>query len=216
MNEANSQTIEQVLFERMGVSVENAMATGTDFVDETVSRATQSGIDVDARLNGLGQLFEKLTEPSTMEALNQMLDRLPQLAQLAKLADEMPNVLATLGDVIDDYQKRCESDGIDVEKALTNGLQAMLYLGSQVNNEHLRRIGDLLGSDILHPHALNVVDNAAKSLNSAQQEVCGSAADRVGVFGMLSALRDPQIQRSLAFAVQFGKCFGKHLDQEKS
>ena len=216
MSESNSQTIEQILFERMGVSVENAMATGTDFVDEKVSRAAQSGIEIDARLSGLGRLFEKLTEPSTLSALEQLLDRLPQLAQVAKFVDDMPNVLATVGDVLDDYQQRCESEGIDVEKAVTNGLHAMLYVGSQVDTEHLRRIGELLGSDILNPHALNVVDNAAKSLTSSQQEVCGAKADRIGMFGMLRAISNPEIQRSLAFAVQFGKCFGKKKKKEKS
>ncbi len=216
MNPSEPQTVEQVLFERMGVSVEDAVATGTDYVDETVSRAVDSGIEVDQRLAGLGQLLEKLTEPATMSALDQLLDRLPQLAQLAKLAEEMPNLLATAGDVLDDYQKKCEVEGIDIEKAASNGLQTVLYLGSQVDNEHLRRIGDLLGSDILNPHALNVVDNAAKSLNSAQQQVCGETADRIGMLGMLRAFRDPQIQRSLAFAVQFGKCFGQNLDQTKS
>ena len=39
LNGTKSQTIEQVLFERMGVSVEDAFATGADFVDETVSKA---------------------------------------------------------------------------------------------------------------------------------------------------------------------------------
>ncbi len=216
MPESDSQTIEQVLFERMGVTVENALATGTDFVDEKVAQAAQSGIDVDARLSGLGQLLEKLSEPATVAALSDLLDRLPQLAQLARIADELPNVLATVGDVMDDYQQRCETEGIDVEKAIVNGMQAMLYLGSQVNNEHLRRIGDLLGSDILNPHALNVVDNAARSLNAAQEHVCATAADRIGMFGLLKALRDPQIQRSLSFAVQFGKCFGKQIDQNNS
>jgi len=214
MSQSNSQTIEQALFERMGVSVEDALATGTDFIDEKVSRASQSGIDVDARLSSLGHLLEKLTEPSTVASLSQMLDQLPQLAKLAQIADSIPDVLATVGDVMDDYQQRCAAEGIDVDKALTNGLQAILYLGTQINKEHLRRIGDLLGSDIMNPHALNVVDNAAKSLNSAQEDVCGTTPDRIGIFGLLKTLRDPQIQRSLAFAIQFGKCFGQNLDQK--
>ena len=212
----SSRTLEQALFERMGVSIEDAIATGTDFVDEKASRAAGSGIEVDQRLQSLGRLFEKVTEPSTLSALNKFVDQLPHLARLAELVQQLPGVVGTIGDIVDDYQLRCESRGIDFEKALTNGLNALLYVGSQVEDEHLRRIGDLLGSDIFNPHALNVVDNAAKSLNTAQQEVCGSSADRVGLFGLLGALRDPQIQRSLAFAIQFGKCFGNNIDQSKS
>ncbi len=216
MNESNTQTIEQVLFERMGVTVEDAVATGVDVIDEKVASAVESGIDVDARLTGLGHLLEKLSEPANVAALCGILDSLPQLAQLAKLADEMPNIMATIGDVLDSHQQRCAAQGIDVEKAITNGVHAALFLGSQVDREHLQRIGDLLGSDVLNPHAVNVVDNAAKSLTNAQQNVCETTPKRIGIFGLLGALRNPEIQRSLAFAVQFGKCFGKNLDNNKS
>lgn len=212
MTESNSQTFEQVLVERMGVTLEAALATGADVLDEKVAAAAQSGIDVEARLTGLGQLLEKLSEPSTVTALAELLDRLPKLAQMAKFAEDIPDILATIGDVLDSYQQRCAAQGIDVEKAITNGLHAALFLGSQVDNEHLQRIGDLLGSDILNPHAVKVVDNAAKSLTNAQQNVCDSMSKRIGVFGLLGALRDPEIQRSIAFAIQFGKCFGKNLD----
>lgn len=215
MNPSNPQTVEQILFERMGVTVDDAVATGTDFVDETVARAVESGVDVDTRLAEFSRLFEKATEPSTLTALGQLLDALPQLANMAKLAEEFPALLATVGDVIDDYQQRFAASAIDVEKAVVNGLKAVLYLGTQVDMEHLRRIGDLLASDILNPNALNVVDNAAKSLNAAQEQVCRAASDRIGMLGLLKALRDPRIQRSLAFAVQFGKCFGGNIDTKQ-
>ncbi|MEZ6096863.1 MAG: DUF1641 domain-containing protein [Pirellulaceae bacterium] len=214
MNNSGSQTIEEALFGRMGISVDDAIATATDVVDEKVSSAVASGKNVDERIKGLGDLFERLTEPQTLSALNQLIDALPQLTQMVSLAKEMPNLVAMLGDMFDEYQKRYAADGIDVEKALTNGVEATLFLGSKVDMEHLRRIGDLLASDILNPHALHVVDNAAKSLNSAQKEICGEPNGRVGLFGLLSAIRNPEIQRSLAFAVQFGKCFGKNMDKK--
>ena len=213
MNPSDTQTIEDALFQKMGVSVEDAIATGTDVVDEAVERAVDSGVQVDMRLAALGELIDKLTEPQTLAALGQLLESLPSLLKLAKLADEIPNVVSTATDVVDDYQQRCAGQGIDLEKALANGMQSVLYLGSQVDQEHLRRIGDLLASDVLNPHALNVVDNAAKSLNSAQEQVCGTGKERVGMFGLLAALRDPEVQRSLAFAIQFGKCFGRNLDK---
>ena len=209
----STQTFEQAMFGRMGVSVEDMIATGTDALDEKMAAAVDAGIPVDQQLPALAGLLTKLTRPETVAALNQILDSLPQLAHLAQLANELPNVLATAGDVLDSYQRRCAENDIDVEKAILNGLHAALFLGSKVDSEHLQRIGDLLSSDILNPHAVNVVDNAAKSLTTAQKNVChGSEQKQLGLFGMLSALRDPQVQRSLAFAVQFGKCFGQNLE----
>ncbi len=217
MNGPESQTIEEVLFEKMGVSVEGAFATGADFVDEKVSHAAQQGIDLEPRLSSLMGMLVKLTEPETMSALNTLLERLPQLAQLAKLADEMPNIIATVGDVLDDYQQRCSNEGIDVEKSLVNGLQAALWLGTQVEKEDLSRIGELLKSDILSHHAITVLSNAANSLASAQQDACGSQTkERVGMLGLIGLMRNPEIQKSVAFAAKFGECFGKNMDTPAS
>ena len=63
MNPSESSTIEQVLFERMGVTVEDALATGTDVIDEKVAAASEQGIDVDQRLGELSKVMIQLTEP---------------------------------------------------------------------------------------------------------------------------------------------------------
>jgi len=76
MNHSDPKTVEQVLFERMGVSVEDLVAAGTDYVDEEAVRAADAGIEIDHRLSGLGTLIEKLTEPDTVSALLELLDRL--------------------------------------------------------------------------------------------------------------------------------------------
>ena len=92
-----------------------------------------------------------------------------------------------------------------------------MWLGNRVESEHLRRIGDLLASDILNPHAVSVVDNAAKSLTNAQENVCeNSATTKIGILGLLSAMRQPEIQRSIAFAVNFAQCFGSNLERESN
>ena len=215
LNETKSQTIEHVLFERMGVSVEDAFATGADFVDEQVSKAARSGVDIEPRLGSLFEILLKVTEPKTMSALNSLVDRLPQLAELTKLADEVPNLLATVGDVLDDYQQRCAQDGIDMEKSLVNGLHAAIWLGSHVEKDDLGKLGELLKSDVLSHNSISVLGNAANSLSSAQQNACESKAPgRVAMFGLVGLLRNPDIQKSIAFAAKFGECFGRNLDQK--
>ena len=207
--------MEQVLFDRMGVTVEQAVATGADFLDEKVAQAAQSGVAVDQRLDGLAGALEQLSRPETLKALGTLMEALPQLAQLAEVAQQLPQLIAGATDMLDAYQVRCQQNGIDPEKALLNGLNAVLFLGSQVDNDHLRRIGDLLASDILNRHAVEVVDNAAKSLTNAQQQVCQNSPKKIGLWSLLQAIRDPQIQRSLAFATEFGKCFGANLEQHE-
>ena len=140
LNETKSQTIEQVLFERMGVSVEGAFATGADFVDETASKAASAGVDVEPRLSSLLSLLMQLTEPENMKALQTLIGRLPQLAELAKLTD-----------------------------------------------------------------ALSAVQE--KTANSKEKQ-------KLGMFGLLGALKNPDVQKAVAFAAQFGEEFGKTIDTE--
>lgn len=215
MKSSESKTLEQVLFDRMGVSIEDALATGVDTLDDHAARSVARGADLNERLSSLLPLLERFTEPETVAALHQFLDALPRLAELARAVSAWPDVVATAVDVLDEFQQKHADRGVDLEQAMVNGLEVALWLGSKVDSEHLKRIGDLLGSDILNPHALNVIDNAARSLTSAQKNRCDSQIDeKIGLFGMLRALRNPRIQRSLAFAARFGECFGNNLENE--
>ena len=216
MNAPRPQTIENVLFERMGVSVEDAFATGADFVDEQISKAGEAGVDVEPRLSGLLGLLVQLTEPENMKALQTLIERLPRLAELAKLADEVPNLLAAFGDVFDDFQQRCESEGINLECSLVNGLHAALWLGCQIDKEDLSRIGELLKSDILSHESIVVVANAANALSAAQKKSSqGNQKSRVGLLGMLGVMRNPEVQKAIAFAAKFGEEFGRNMDSKK-
>ncbi|MFT7634003.1 MAG: hypothetical protein ACI87E_005062 [Mariniblastus sp.] len=204
--------MEHVLFEKMGVSVEGAFATGADFIDEKVSQATEQGVEVEPRIGDLLEILLKVTEPKNMAALNTLVERLPQLTKLAQLADQVPNLIATFGDLIDDFQQRCASEGIDMEKSLTNGLHAALRLGTYFEKDDLERLGELLKSDMLNHNSISVLSNAANSMASAQRDTCDSKIpERVGLLGLIGLLRNPDIQKSLAFASKFGECFGKNI-----
>lgn len=215
MNESSSQTIEDVLFERMGVSVEDAFATGADVIDEQVSKAAESGVDVEPRLSSLLGLLVQLTEPENMKALQTLIERLPQLAKLAQLVDEAPNIVASLGDVFDDFQQRSESQGINLEKSLVNGLHAALWLGCHIDEEDLSRLGELLKSDILSRESISAVGNAANALTAAQKEAAQTnQPQRVGLLGLMGVMRNPEVQKAVAFAAKFGEEFGRNMDSK--
>ena len=215
MNAPGSQTIENVLFERMGVSVEDAFAIGADFVDEQVSKAGESGVDVESRLSGLLGLFLQLTDPQSMKALQTLIERLPRLAELAKRADEVPGMIAALGDVFDDFQQHCESEGINLECSMVNGLHAALWLGCQIDKEDLSRIGELLRSDILSHESIFVIANAANALSAAQKNSSGKTGkSRVSLLGLLGVMRKPEVQKAVAFAAKFGEEFGRNMDSK--
>ncbi len=211
-----SNTIEEALFSRMGVTVDNALATATDFVDEKIADASDRGVDIQANMQRLGQVLGRLANPETIEAIECLADRLPRLAELARMSDEIPKLVGMLGDMFDEFQRRRSDEGLDLEQSISNGLQAALWLGTQFDRADLDRIGATLKSGLLGKEGLEVVEDAANALSMAKSDLCHSGAKhRVGFVGLLSALRNPKIQRSLAFALRFGEYFGQNLEEKK-
>lgn len=190
-------------------AIPDLTATVADVFDEGCRKASESGIDLEQRFQSLMRIFVKATEPRNVAALETLIDRLPQLEEASQLVDDLPNLLATVFDVLDEYAKSMNEQGIDLEKSLTQGLHAALWLGSRISETELDRLGILLRSDVLDTRALEVIGHAATSLVSCQEQTCAaSAPDRVGTLGLIRALRDPDVQKTIGFASRFAKCFG--------
>lgn len=195
-------------------AAEDIFATMVDVFDEQCEKINQTESGVEERTQNLMRLFMKVTEPKSISALESLIDRLPELEKLMQLAAEMPDLFATLVDVFDEFAAQLKEDGVDLEKSVKQGLHAALWLGCRVSHEELERLGYLLRSDVLDPHALEVVGHAGTSLARCQQQSCElSTPDQVGVFGVLKAMRDPNVQRSIGFALRFARCFGGCLSK---
>ena len=64
-------------------------------------------------------------------------------------------------------------------------------------------------SGILDPQAVASVGTVGRALIASQQHPPQS----VGLFGLLSAMRDPNMQRALGFLATFGAEFGKQINK---
>ncbi len=200
--------------EQVGAQAPALAAIATDVFDEGCRRAGERGVDIDARLGRVLQLTEKLTEPGTLDALETLLARLPQLSELAGQLDAMPGLLAVVGDVFDEWAAGLSRQGIDLHHAVQQGLHAALWLGQRVSETELERLGFLLQSDVLDPHVLAVVAKSGRALATCHEGTCAtSAPERLGPLGLMRSLTDPNVQRSLAFLVQVARCFGGHLPE---
>lgn len=215
MESPNAHTVEEMLQRRLGVTVDDMVSTGTDRVDELARRAVDSGIPVDRSLDqGLNALV-RLAAPENMAALQQLVDALPQLAELAAAARHLPDFVAGVTDVVDEMQPRMAERGVDIERAATNGLNAFLEMGSALSSEQVRRLVGLLNSNVLSPEAVESVGIAACALRDAGTSSGDEPAGTIGLFGLMRQLRDPQIQRSLKFAIRFAKSFGQRLESQQ-
>ena len=69
-------------------------------------------------------------------------------------------------------------------------------------------ITSFLDSQILQPEIVDIVGRLGEAAMEADQATRGKAIEVGGVFALLKALKDPHIQETLAFVVEFAKHFG--------
>ncbi|MEZ4513400.1 MAG: DUF1641 domain-containing protein [Chloroflexota bacterium] len=167
-----------------------------DMMDETVRRAASSGIDIEARLRAGLTMAEKLTAPEMMAKLDQLL----------ALADQAPGMMAMMGDIVDESYRRASEAGINIEAMVRQGARAGAKFSALMESEEFDA---LMESGILDPQAVASVGTVGRALIASQQHPPQS----VGLFGLLSAMRDPNMQRALGFLATFGAEFGKQINK---
>ena len=186
---------------------ESGLAAATDTFDDEVRRLGDRGVDVDERLRAVLGLIEKLSAPDVTGALSRMLGRIESLEPLTEAASHAEQALAAMTDTLDEEVARAAERGIDVDAALRNGLKAILYLGQRISTTELEALGALLRSDVLHPHAVDIVGRLGCALVAAAEAPHGS----VGPVGALGRLGDKDTRRSTAFVLEFARQFGAAL-----
>lgn len=170
------------------------VAMAGDVVDGAYRDAANRGIDLEERaVTGL-RLLEKLTEPKTSA----------QAQKLLELADQMPGMAAMLGDIVDDACRSITESGIDIEGTLRQGAGAASKLSSLMSSEEFN---SLMESGVLDPKALTIVGSAAQALVESQEK----PPQKLGLIGLIGALRDADIQKALGFTMTFAKAFGKKI-----
>ncbi|WP_339745070.1 DUF1641 domain-containing protein [uncultured Rubinisphaera sp.] len=210
-----AESLDQIL--QLAGDLPNLVAIATDFFDAVCHKASLNGIDLEDRASQLLKLLVQITEPANLQAIERLISRLPDLEAGTAFLDEFPNLFATAVDVFDEWARDLKADGIDLEKSVRQGLYAVLYLGGQIRREELDRIGYLVKSDVMNEHSIESVGMAGSALASCRSGTCEHPLPkRVGLFGLLTAMRDPDTQRALSFGLQFAKCYGGVLAEKHS
>lgn len=185
-----------------------ALATTADIADETLTRAAERGVVLDERAGEALKLAEKLTEPETARALHALMDQADQLEQLAMLGEQAPGFIAMIVDIVDAEYARAAEHGYDPEQTLRQAFNAMGRLGELFRSDEFQA---LLDSGVLDPKALRAVGSLGGALVQSQEEANRGTTPQLGFFGLLGALRDPDVQHALGFIMRFAKHFGRNL-----
>lgn len=186
----------------------DAALVAADTIDDALTRAADRGVVVDERAREGLMLLEKMTEPETAEALGHLLDRAEHLDRLSALAEEAPDLIATVVDILDAEYARIAERGYDPERALRQAFSSLGRLGELFQSNEFEA---LLESGVLDPNALQAVGSLGMALVETQEEAARGKPPKRGFFGLLGAMRDPDVQRAIGFITTFAKNFGKNL-----
>ncbi len=184
--------------------------TAIDALDDMV-RGEEAQID--ARLHGAMALLERISRPQTLETLQRAVDML----------ESLPALVSTAVDAVDDV---AGSEGVDLHGRLE---AAMSLLGRMTDPRTLGLLERILeqvtdptpvrtGVPLLDAHATDMEQLTREGLQLAGQMAMflrhaqSSGDRRLGVFGMLKALRDPNAQRAMGFAMSVLEGFGQALE----
>ncbi|MCB0579174.1 MAG: DUF1641 domain-containing protein, partial [Phaeodactylibacter sp.] len=163
-----------------------------DMADDGFRQAAAHGIDIEQRLGAALQLAEQLTAPEMIE----------QLSSLLKLAKQAPGIMAMAVDVMDEGYRSVSGNGLDLAALSQKGITVAKRTADLVDSEEFDA---LLHSDLFNPKTLDVLSVVSGALTQCRMD----PPKRAGVFKLLGAMRDPEIQKSLGFLLSFGRNFGR-------
>lgn len=196
--EARLERIERMLsrYDELAQQVPPMAAMAGDIADEWAARDGHA----DERLRSLVELTERLTRPEVLHALTVLVEQV----ELA------PGLLAMLGDIVDEMARDAEAQGVDLQELTANLGEALRGVVLLAGRPEVR---ELFESELFSEGAIRSLSMVARSLAESSPAE-GEEPARVGLWGAMGALRDPDVQRALGFAVRVAKGVGESMDRE--
>lgn len=181
--------------------------------------------NLDKLLSAVESLTQVLSSPQVQSFL--VSDALPateSLTRLASRAEELeyllemigglirrgPDIADNLNDAVNDVRA---SFGKSSEGAaqLSNTLQKAKSLITPENIDRMVGLFDMLQSTILDEKTISMVSSMGEALVESSESTNSKDTSISGIFQLMRALKDPDVARTLGFALEFAKAFGKKL-----
>ena len=170
-------------------------------------------------------LLERLTEPQTLATLNQLLDKLPLLAMMVESLDGFVRRGDTIAENVAGMVRelKLSERKIDVEKitAFMQTLPKLQEMGehllaSGLADESLPQVLDagvsMIKSGMLDKEVVTTLGQLGRQSIHTFLEVKEQNPPPVGgIFAMMRAAKDPDVQKTMGFLFAFAKAFSKNL-----
>lgn len=141
---------------------------------------------------------------ATLERIERRIAEVERVTSaLAPLVDAAPGGVAMFVDTVDSVAAKLAGQGVDLDARLHSVVRA-LEVSTAPRAVH--GLAALVESKLLEPSALAVLSRLAAALAEPGE------TKAVGTWGLLRALRDPDVQRALGFLLGIAREFGRHLE----
>jgi|GEM_PF-578796 len=161
-----------------------------DLFDATVARIP----DFDERLRRTVGLVEQVTRPEILDAAE----------GAVRLLAQAPDMAATTADILDAWAQRANDAGIEmgrIVEVVQQFVQGLLRLSTSPEVQRF------LDSAMLRSETVDTLSAAATALAETRE----APTSKVGAFGALRAMGDPDVQAAVGFGLTFAKTFGQSL-----
>lgn len=196
----------------------------TDSVDEWLNESKSDGVDIPSRMRSGYELMLRLSDPNINRSIHQLLDTVEQapglISMMADSADDQIRILnngpigisermETLVRLTDEITKPSMASRIEDLLILSDQLPGLVAMGvdsvDQFMSAHGQDIADALS--FLDQENLLFLKNAGEAFTQAQEQ----PTEKMGLFALVRALRDPDRQQAMGFLMNVLKNLGKTL-----
>ena len=179
----------------------------TDSLDELFNPSSVDGIKNLNTFIQVKEILRTLGGEENLRALNQLSKSLKDIAYLTSQLKEIENTISIATDSMDELVAKAVGNGLNLEELARNlhtfGKQLVQLMESGAFSK-------LIDSGILDNKSIEVVGALGNSLAISRNH-----KKSIGVFGLVSALFNKDIQRSLGFSVNLATHFGRKLKNEE-
>ena len=153
-------------------------------------------------------LVEKLTAPRTLDSAGVLVDKL--------------ELAAFLLESVDGFLQR----GDDVAESLAEGASDLRQSIPEIDGRQLRKLTDrvpdlldagevLAEAGMFDPSTVEVLGRLGRTIAESHTEASQQPRSPVGIFSLLRALKDPNVQNSLQLALEVAKRYGGKLERDR-
>lgn len=166
------------------------------------------GAVVEAPLDQL--LVEKLSEPRTTEQLIRLLDKLEHVTFLLDMFEGFlrrgPEIADSVNDLVILLRESLSKP--EYVTRLENAFVAMRRMQEFLDSPQVQ---ELFKSDVLDVRSVQLFGKLSRSMIQASAEMAQTETKRIGLFGLMRTLSDPEVQPALNFVLSLVRHFAKEL-----